>query len=86
VSNFSEDQLREGMRVAPVVSVQNRYNVVDRSSEAMVDLCEQEMLVFLPWAPIEETRTSPAILSARAETNWCCPNNPVAACGMSNGC
>jgi catechol 2,3-dioxygenase-like lactoylglutathione lyase family enzyme len=25
-------------------------------------------------------------LSARAETNWCCPNNPVAACGMSNGC
>ena len=64
VSNFSEDQLREGMRVAPVVSVQNRYNVVDRSSEAMVDLCEQEMLVFLPWAPIEETGTSPAILSA----------------------
>jgi aryl-alcohol dehydrogenase-like predicted oxidoreductase len=64
VSNFSEDQLREGMRVAPVVSVQNRYNVVDRSSEAMVDLCEQEMLVFLPWAPIEETGTSPAILGA----------------------
>jgi pyridoxine 4-dehydrogenase len=64
VSNFSEDQLQEGMRVAPVVSVQNRYNVVDRSSEAMVDLCEQEMLVFLPWAPIEETGTSPAILSA----------------------
>ena len=27
-----------------------------------------------------------AELSARAETNWCCPNNPVAACGMSNGC
>ncbi len=24
--------------------------------------------------------------SARAETNWCCPNNPVAACGMSDGC
>ena len=27
-----------------------------------------------------------ATFSARAETNWCCPNNPVAACGMSNGC
>ena len=26
------------------------------------------------------------VLSARAETNWCCPNNPVAACGMANGC
>ena len=44
VSNFSEGQLREAERVTPVVSVQNRYNVVDRSSESMVDLCEQEML------------------------------------------
>jgi len=25
-------------------------------------------------------------LSARAETTWCCPNNPVGVCGMSNGC
>jgi pyridoxine 4-dehydrogenase len=49
VSNFSEEQLREAERVTPVVSVQNRYNVADRSSESMVDLCEQEMLVFLPW-------------------------------------
>ena len=64
VSNFSEDQLREAELVTAVVSVQNRYNVADRSSEPMLDLCEQEMLVFLPWAPIEETGTSPAILSA----------------------
>ena len=54
VSNFSEHQLREAEGVTPVVSVQNRYNVADRSSESMVDLCEQEMLVFLPWAPVQE--------------------------------
>ena len=41
VSNFSEDQLREAERVTPVVSVQNRYNATDRTSESMVDLCEQ---------------------------------------------
>lgn len=52
VSNFTEAQLREAQRVTPVVSVQNRYNIDDRSSEAMVDLCEQESLVFIPWAPI----------------------------------
>jgi pyridoxine 4-dehydrogenase len=34
------------------VSVQNRYNVTDRSSEQLVDLCEQEALAFLPWAPL----------------------------------
>ena len=38
--------------ITPIVSVQNRYNVADRSSESMVDLCEQEQLTFLPWAPI----------------------------------
>jgi pyridoxine 4-dehydrogenase len=55
VSNFSEEQLREAERITPVVSVQNRYNVTDRSSEQMVDLCEQEALVFLPWAPLAGT-------------------------------
>jgi len=47
-----------------VVSVQNRYNVVDRSSESMAELCEREMLVFLPWAPIQETGASPSVLGA----------------------
>lgn len=52
VSNFTEEQLREAQRVTPVVSVQNRYNIGDRSSDQMVDLCEQESLVFIPWAPM----------------------------------
>jgi aryl-alcohol dehydrogenase-like predicted oxidoreductase len=64
VSNFSEDQLRDAERVAPVVSVQNRYNATDRTSEAMVDLCEQERLAFLPWAPIVEADASQPILDA----------------------
>jgi aryl-alcohol dehydrogenase-like predicted oxidoreductase len=64
VSNFTEEQLREAERVTPVVSVQNRYNAADRSSESMVDLCEQEMLVFLPWAPVQETNASHAVLEA----------------------
>ena len=54
ISNATEDQLREAEQIVPIVSVQNRYNVVDRTSETMVDLCEQEELAFLPWAPIQE--------------------------------
>ncbi len=42
VSNVSEAQLREAQKLTPVVSVQNRYNLGDRSSESMVDLCDQE--------------------------------------------
>jgi len=55
VSNVSEEQVQEALKLTPVVSVQNRYNLNDRSSEAMVDLCEQEGLVFLPWAPIQDS-------------------------------
>jgi aryl-alcohol dehydrogenase-like predicted oxidoreductase len=55
LSNVSESQLREAQAILPIVSVQNRYNVSDRRSESMIDLCEQEQLAFLPWAPVQET-------------------------------
>jgi len=64
ISNASEDQLREAERITPIVSVQNRYNVNDRSSETMVDLCGQDDLAFLPWAPIQETEQKVPVLSA----------------------
>jgi aryl-alcohol dehydrogenase-like predicted oxidoreductase len=52
VSNVDEEQVRIALRMTPIVSIQNRYNVDDRASESLVDLCEEEQLVFLPWAPI----------------------------------
>jgi pyridoxine 4-dehydrogenase len=64
VSNFSESQLKQAQQVTTVVSVQNRYNAADRSSESMVDLCEQEMLVFLPWAPVQDADRNPAVMAA----------------------
>ena len=64
VSNVSERQLREAQRITPVVSVQNRYNLADRSSDSMVDLCDQETIVFLPWAPIQDADRLPPVLAA----------------------
>ena len=54
LSNVTEDQLRRAQRLTPIVSIQNRYNIDDRQSESLADLCEQEQLVFLPWAPIQD--------------------------------
>jgi pyridoxine 4-dehydrogenase len=64
VSNVSERQLREAQRITPVVSVQNRYNLADRSSDSLVDLCDQETIVFLPWAPIQDADRMPPVLAA----------------------
>ncbi len=54
VSNVNEEQLRVAQRLTPVVSIQNRYSVADRDSESLVDVCELESLVFLPWGPIRD--------------------------------
>ncbi|MFC5263144.1 aldo/keto reductase [Kribbella qitaiheensis] len=54
LSNVTEDQLRRAQRLTPIASIQNRYNIDDRQSESLADLCEQEQLVFLPWAPIQD--------------------------------
>ena len=64
ISNVSEAQLREAQRTVPIVSVQNRYNVADRRSQSLIDICEQEQLVFLPWAPIQETGKRVAVAVA----------------------
>jgi aryl-alcohol dehydrogenase-like predicted oxidoreductase len=53
LSNVTEAQLDQAMQLTPIVSVQNRYSRVDRSSESLVDRCEVESIAFLPWAPIE---------------------------------
>jgi pyridoxine 4-dehydrogenase len=53
LSNVDEDQLRRAQRLTPIVSIQNRYNIIDRTSEDLIDLCEQEQIAFLPWAPIQ---------------------------------
>jgi len=61
LSNVTEQQLRRAERVTPVVSLQNRYNLTDRASESLIDLCEQEELVFLPWAPIQDLDRNQAV-------------------------
>jgi pyridoxine 4-dehydrogenase len=52
VCNVDESQLEAVRRMTPIVSVQNRYNPIDRSSDAILDRCEAERLAFLPWAPL----------------------------------
>lgn len=52
VSNVNPDQLERARKIVPIVTVQNRYNLMDRASEKMVDICEREGLGFIPWFPL----------------------------------
>jgi aryl-alcohol dehydrogenase-like predicted oxidoreductase len=55
VSNFYADELARARRVVRVVSVQNRYNVTDRSSDPVLAICERDGLAFIPWSPLTQS-------------------------------
>lgn len=52
LSNVSVDELERARRVAPIVSVQNRYNLFEREQESVLEYCERHEIVFLPWTPL----------------------------------
>jgi pyridoxine 4-dehydrogenase len=52
VCNVSVEELERAQQIVSIVSVQNRYNLVDRHSEDVLQACEQAGLGFLPWAPL----------------------------------
>ena len=54
MSNFTSGELERARRVVDVVSVQNRYNVADRSSDAVLAACERDGIVFIPWSPLSQ--------------------------------
>ncbi len=52
VSEVTVAEIEQCRRVVDVVSVQNRYNLVDRYHEDVVDYCEAEGIAFIPWFPL----------------------------------
>jgi pyridoxine 4-dehydrogenase len=52
VSNVTTGQLTEAQSIAPVVTVQNLYNVVNRQADELVDRCERENIAFTPFFPL----------------------------------
>ena len=52
VSNVSVAELERARKVVSVVSVQNEYNLENRSSEDVLERCEKLGIAFLPWYPL----------------------------------
>ncbi len=52
LSNVGVRELVMALDIVPIVCVQNRYNLTDRSSEAVIETCEREGIAFIPWFPL----------------------------------
>jgi pyridoxine 4-dehydrogenase len=64
ISNVGRRHLLAAQQITPVASVQNRYNAADRQSEALVDVCGQQGIAFLPWGPIQDSSGDAVVASA----------------------
>ncbi len=52
LSEVDVDQLEAAQKIAPIVSVQNMYNLTARTAEPVLDACEAKGLGFIPWFPL----------------------------------
>ena len=56
LSEVSVADIEAASRVFKVATVQNRYNLVDRASEAVLDYCTRHEIGFIPWFPLAAGR------------------------------
>jgi len=52
LSEVSVEQIEAVRKITTIVSVQNRYNLIDRKSESVLEYCTNENLGFIPWFPL----------------------------------
>ncbi len=52
LSEVDVDQLKAAQKVTPIASVQNLYNLANRSAEALLDEAEAQGIAFIPWFPL----------------------------------
>ena len=80
LSEVTPEQIEAAGKIVPIVSVQNRYNLVERKSEATLKYCEKHGLGFLPWYPVNAGK-----LAKAASTEHDGGNHPVAEFAEQHG-
>ena len=91
LSEVSVDEIKAAQDAGlPVVSVQNRYNLADRSCEDVLDFCEADGIAFIPWAPIasgdlarpggaldQVAKEHPGVTTSQLALAWLLRRSPV---------
>ena len=51
-AKYATTQIADSRKIVPIVTVQNKYSVVDRAAEDVLDYCQRENIGFIPWFPL----------------------------------
>lgn len=79
LSNVTQEHIERARRIVPIVSVQNRYSFADREWDYVVDYCEKNGLVFIPWFPLGAGRVAGEVLHRIAQKHQAVPTQVALA-------
>src|ERR1700678_3825151 len=60
LSEVSIAQIENARTIVEVVTVQNKYSVLDRAAQDVLDYCQREKIGFIPWFPLANGEVSAA--------------------------
>jgi pyridoxine 4-dehydrogenase len=69
LSNVTQEHIERARRIVPIVSVQNRYSFADREWDYVVNYCEHNRIVFIPWFPLGAGRVAGEVLNQVAQAH-----------------
>jgi len=79
LSNVTQEHIERARRIVPIVSVQNRYSFADREWDYVVDYCERNGIVFIPWFPLGAGRIAGEVLNQIAQAHGAAPTQVALA-------
>jgi pyridoxine 4-dehydrogenase len=79
LSNVTREHIERARRIVPVVSVQNRYSFADREWDYVVEYCERQGIVFIPYFPLGAGRVAGDMLNEIAQTHHASPKQVALA-------
>jgi pyridoxine 4-dehydrogenase len=67
LSEVTIEQIERFQKIVEIVSVQNQYNIFERKYEAVLNYCEANGIVFIPWYPIAKAKIENQLIKQIAE-------------------
>ena len=79
LSNVTQEHIERARKIVPIVSVQNRYSFADREWDYVVDYCERNGIVFIPWYPLGAGKVAGEVLNQVAQAHRASPTQVALA-------
>src|SRR6201993_2304831 len=79
LSNVTQEHIERARRIVPIASVQNRYSFADREWDYVVDYCERNGIVFIPWFPLGAGKVAGEVLDQVAKAHHASPTQVALA-------